>query len=136
MHKRFLTAGAIFGGLGVALGAFGAHGLEKLTTDEKILHGYQTGVQYQLYHALALLATAFIFEKLSNRWIKWAGNCFIAGILLFSGSLYLLTLLKIQKSSGINIIGPVTPLGGLFFIAGWACLLVGVISQRPLKGKR
>jgi uncharacterized membrane protein YgdD (TMEM256/DUF423 family) len=133
MHKRFLTAGAIFGGLAVALGAFGAHGLEKLTSDEKILHGYQTGVQYQLYHAFALLVMAILFEKLSNRWMRWAGNCFIAGILFFSGSLYLLTLLKIRASSAVSIVGPVTPLGGIFFIAGWACLLVGVID--PYRGR-
>ena len=98
MHKNFLVAGAIAGGLAVALGAFGAHGLERITGDEKILHGFQTGVQYQFYHALALLVVAIIYEKVSNRWIKWSGSCFIAGIILFSGSLYLLTLLKDQKA--------------------------------------
>jgi uncharacterized membrane protein YgdD (TMEM256/DUF423 family) len=133
MHKRFLTAGVIFGGLAVALGAFGAHGLEKLTSDEKILHGYQTGVQYQVYHALALLVTGILFEKFPNRWMKWAGICFMTGILLFSGSLYLLTFLKIQGNTGIHIIGPVTPLGGIFFIAGWACMLVALITKRPLQ---
>jgi uncharacterized membrane protein YgdD (TMEM256/DUF423 family) len=133
MHKRFLTAGAIFGGLAVALGAFGAHGLEKLTSEEKILHGYQTGVQYQVYHALALLLTGILFDKLPNRWIRWAGNSFIIGIILFSGSLYLLTFIKIQGNTNASIVGPVTPLGGIFFIAGWAFLLVGFITKRPVQ---
>jgi uncharacterized membrane protein YgdD (TMEM256/DUF423 family) len=130
MHKNFLIAAAIFGMLAVALGAFGAHGLERITTDEKILHGFQTGVQYQMYHALALLAVAIIFEKFPNRWIKWAGAGFIAGIILFSGSLYLLTYLKVQESNAVKFVGPVTPLGGIFFIAGWLFLLTGVVNKK------
>jgi uncharacterized membrane protein YgdD (TMEM256/DUF423 family) len=133
MHKRFLIAGAIFGGLAVALGAFGAHGLEKLTSDEKILHGYETGVEYQVYHALALLVTGMLFEKLPNRWMRWAGNCFMTGVILFSGSLYLLTFLKIQGSTGLHIVGPITPLGGIFFIAGWAFMLAALVTKRPVK---
>ncbi|MEI9944514.1 MAG: DUF423 domain-containing protein [Chitinophagaceae bacterium] len=129
MHKPFLIAGAIFGGLGVALGAFGAHGLQSITSDEKIIHGFQTAVEYQIYHALALLLTAIIFEKMPVKFIKWAGNCFIAGIILFSGSLYLLTFLKIQESSAVKIAGPVTPLGGVFFILGWLFLLIGVTKK-------
>lgn len=130
MHKSFLAAGALFGGLGVALGAFGAHGLQNITSDEKIIHGYQTAVQYQVYHALALLATAIIFDKIPDRFLKWAGICFITGIFLFSGSLYLITFLKIQESSAIKIVGPITPLGGVFFIAGWLCMLLGVMRKR------
>lgn len=124
MLKRFLTAGAVFGGLAIALGAFGAHGLERITGDSKIIHGYQTGVQYQVYHALALLLVALLSGKVSPKWIRWAGYCFITGILLFSGSIYLLTFLKIQGSGATRFVGPVTPLGGLFFIAGWVCLLI------------
>lgn len=130
MHKKFLIAGALFGGLGVALGAFGAHGLEKMTQDAKILHGFQTGVQYQLYHALALLAVALIYEKLPVKQIVWAGWCFIGGIILFSGSLYLLTFLKINENSLVKIIGPVTPLGGVLFIAGWLLLLLSVVKKK------
>jgi uncharacterized membrane protein YgdD (TMEM256/DUF423 family) len=126
MHKPFFIAGAALAGLAVILGAFGAHGLEKVTMDEKILHSYQTGVQYQLYHALALLITAIVYFRFPFRSIKWAGNCFITGIFLFSGSLYLLTFLKIQDSTAIRFAGPVTPLGGVFFIAGWLLLLIGV----------
>jgi uncharacterized membrane protein YgdD (TMEM256/DUF423 family) len=122
--------GAFFGGLGVTLGAFGAHGLQSITQDEKIIHGFQTGVQYQVYHALALLATALIYERMPHRFIKWAGNCFVTGIVLFSGSLYLLTWLKIQESGLVKIAGPVTPLGGVFFIAGWLLMWIGVMRKR------
>ena len=72
MHKNFLIAAAICGGLAVALGAFGAHGLESITTDEKILHGFQTGVQYQMIHALVLLAVAMLFEKFALILIFWS----------------------------------------------------------------
>jgi uncharacterized membrane protein YgdD (TMEM256/DUF423 family) len=130
MHKPFLTAGAIFGGLAIALGAFGAHGLERVTTDAKILHSFQTGVQYQMYHALALLAAGILFEKFPGKWIQWAGNAFIIGILLFSGSLYLLTFLKIQGST-TRIVGPITPLGGIVFILGWASLVVAITRKSP-----
>lgn len=130
MHKKFLIAGALFGGLGVALGAFGAHGLEKMTQDAKILHGFQTGVQYQLYQALALLVVGLIYEKLPVKQIVWAGWCFIGGIILFSGSLYLLTFLKINENSLVKIIGPVTPLGGVLFIAGWLLLLLSVVKKK------
>lgn len=130
MHKNFIIAAAFFAGLAVALGAFGAHGLEKLTADEKILHSFQTGVQYQLYHALGLLAVAILAEKFKNNWINLAGRSFIFGIILFSGSLYLLTFLRIQESNAVKFVGPVTPLGGLFFIAGWIFLLLAVLKQK------
>jgi uncharacterized membrane protein YgdD (TMEM256/DUF423 family) len=130
MHKNFLIAGALFGGFAVALGAFGAHGLQKITQDEKVLQGFQTGVQYQVYHALALLAVGVLYEKISTRSMLLAGYSFIIGIILFSGSLYLLTFLKINDSNSTKFIGPVTPLGGLFFIAGWLLLLAAVIKTK------
>lgn len=130
MHKSFLLAAALLGGLGVALGAFGAHGLQNITSDEKVLHGFQTAVQYQIYHALALLAIGILFEKIPHRLIKWAGHCFITGVVLFSGSLYLLTFLKIQESSMTKIAGPITPIGGLFFILGWLFLFIGILKRK------
>ncbi len=130
MHKNYLIAAAIFGGLAVAIGAFGAHGLESITNDEKILHGFQTGVQYQMYHALALLAVAILYNELPANWMKWSGICFIVGIILFSGSLYLLTFLKIQGSTAVKFVGPVTPLGGIFFITGWLCLLLAALKKK------
>ena len=129
MHKGFMAAGAIFGGLAVALGAFGAHGLEQLTTDSRIRHGFETGASYQLYHAFALLITALVYNRAPNQFIKGAGYFFISGILLFSGSLYLLTFLKIYESVGINIVGPLTPLGGLLLIGGWIFLLLGATRK-------
>jgi uncharacterized membrane protein YgdD (TMEM256/DUF423 family) len=128
MHKPFLTAGAIFGALAIALGAFGAHGLERVTSDPKILHSFQTGVQYQMYHALALLVVGILVEKFPGKWLQWAGSAFTIGILLFSGSLYLLTFLKTQGSS-TRIVGPITPLGGIVFIIGWVCLLIAVTRR-------
>ena len=130
MHKNYLIAAAIFGGLAVVLGAFGAHGLEGITKDEKILHGFQTGVQYQMYHALALLAIALLTDRLPGKGLKWAASCFITGIILFSGSLYLLTILKIQESNAVKFAGPITPLGGVFFIAGWVCLLIAAVKKK------
>ncbi len=139
MHKKYIAIAAIFGGLAVALGAFGAHGLEGITKDarpddpfgrEKILHGFQTGVQYQLYHALALLAVAILYDRLPGNWIKWTGICFITGIILFSGSLYLLTFFKLQESSAVKFAGPITPVGGVFFIAGWVCLLIATLKKK------
>ena len=123
MHKSLIITAAFFGGLAVALGAFGAHGLEKITTDEKILHGFQTGVQYQMYHALGLLGIGIL-------WFGWAGRSFIAGIILFSGSLYLLTFLKIENSDAVKFIGPVTPFGGFFLIAGWIFLLLAILKNK------
>lgn len=130
MHKPYLITAALFGFLAVGLGAFGAHGLEKITMDEKLIHGFQTGAQYQMYHALALLAVAIIYERAPNKWVKLAGTFFIIGIILFSGSLYLLTALKIAGSSMIRILGPLTPLGGMSLIAGWLCFLIGVARKK------
>ena len=130
MHKNYLITATFFGGLAVVLGAFGAHGLESITKDEKILHGFQTGVQYQMYHALVLFLTTLLYDKLPGKWLKWAGSCFIAGIILFSGSLYLITFLKIQESSAVKFAGPITPLGGVFFIAGWLFLLIGAVRNK------
>lgn len=130
MNRTFLIVASLSGTIAVILGAFGAHGLQNSTQDEKILHGFQTAVQYQMYHSLALLAVAMIYEKLPGKLLTWSGNCFIIGIILFPGSLYLLTLFKIQGSSAVKIAGPVTPIGGVFFIAGWLLLLVAVIRKR------
>jgi uncharacterized membrane protein YgdD (TMEM256/DUF423 family) len=130
MHKNFLRAGALFGAIAIALGAFGAHGLEQVTQDEKILHSFHTGVQYQMYHALALLAVGILYEKLHVKQLVWAGWSFIAGVFLFSGSLYLITFLKVQGSGFAKVAGPVTPLGGVMFILGWIFLGVGILKKK------
>ncbi|MDB5106795.1 MAG: hypothetical protein JWP91_4484 [Fibrobacteres bacterium] len=106
-------AGGI-GFLGVALGAFGAHALKSRVSPE-MLAVWHTGVQYHLVHALALLALA-LFAKATGADIRWGARFFVIGILLFSGSLYVMAL------SGIRILGAITPLGGLAFLLGWAWL--------------
>jgi len=123
MNKNFLTAGTLFGALAVALGAFAAHALKgKLPADAVAV--FETGVRYQFYHAFALLAIGASSDKLYYKWAKWSGNCFIAGIILFSGSLYSLTVLRISETIvAAKYVGIVTPIGGLFFIGGWMLFL-------------
>ena len=104
-----------------ALGAFGAHGLRSRLSPE-MLAVFETGVRYHLYHALALLATVPIMGRLEgSRLVIAAGWLFVAGIVLFSGSLYLLAL------TGITMLGAITPLGGVAFLCAWACLAVAVL---------
>jgi uncharacterized membrane protein YgdD (TMEM256/DUF423 family) len=128
MHKNYLITASLLGAIAVALGAFGAHGLKKIV-DTDTVATFQTGVQYQMYHALALLAAAILFERFSNKWIKWAGAGFIIGIVLFSGSLYLLTALKATDQVGLKGVGIITPVGGVFFIAGWLFLFLGIMKK-------
>jgi uncharacterized membrane protein YgdD (TMEM256/DUF423 family) len=128
MHKPFLSVAAICGAIAVALGAFGAHGLKKIVSAETV-STFETGVRYQFYHAFALLFVAILFEKFPTKWIKWAGAFFIIGMILFSGSLYLLTVLKATENVGLQGIGIITPFGGLFFIMGWLCLFAGVVMR-------
>lgn len=115
--RNFIRLAALFGFLGVAAGAFGAHGLSAYFADHPDLHDvYRTAVQYQMYHTLALIGAAWVLEHYPGRWARWSGGLFAAGIILFSGSLYILSLLNVP------IMGAVAPLGGLAFLAGWVCL--------------
>lgn len=125
MHKGFLQTAALLGLLAVVLGAFGAHGLKQIVPAETI-STFETGVRYQFYHTFALLAVAILFEKFPVGALRFAGICFITGIVLFSGSLYALTALKATETVGLGGIGIITPFGGLFFIAGWLCLFIGI----------
>jgi uncharacterized membrane protein YgdD (TMEM256/DUF423 family) len=115
MLRGFLMLAAFFGFTGVALGAFAAHGLKNRLSAE-YLAIFHTGVTYQLVHTLALLGVALLAAQIPGRLMTWAGSSFVIGILLFSGSLYLLTL------TGISKLGIVTPFGGLAFLIGWFCL--------------
>ncbi len=130
MHRFFLITGSLLGALSVALGAFGAHSLKKIVSPEAVAT-FETGVRYQFYHTFALLLIAVLYEKFTNKWLVWAGNSFLAGIILFSGSLYLLALLNASSNVGLRKIGIITPFGGLFFIVGWLFLMWGV-SRRIL----
>lgn len=118
----------MFGILSVALGAFGAHSLKRIVSPESVA-GFETGVRYQFYHTLALLAVALIYERFSNKWVVWSGYSFLIGIVLFSGSLYLLTALNATNTVGLRKAGIITPFGGLFFIAGWVLLLTGILKR-------
>jgi uncharacterized membrane protein YgdD (TMEM256/DUF423 family) len=129
MRKPFLVSGILLAGLAVALGAFGAHGLKKVV-DEQSAEVFKTGVQYQFYHALALILTGLLSIHFSSKEIKRAGALFIGGIILFSGSLYAITAFKAMETTVPKFIGPITPLGGLLFIAGWLCLLIAVIKRK------
>lgn len=128
MQKIFLLIGTILAGLAVALGAFGAHGLKRLV-DAETVGIYQTGVQYQMYHALALLALGILGDRISNQFLGYAGFLFIAGIVLFSGSLYLIASLKAMNKVVVPAVGIMTPVGGLLFIVGWIMLLIAVVKK-------
>jgi len=117
MDRTFSLIAALAGFIGVALGAFGAHGLRgRLSAD--MLAVFETGVRYHMYHALALLLTAVIMTRFSGVWVVAAGWFFTAGIVLFSGSLYLLAF------TGVRTFGAITPIGGVAFLLGWACLAI------------
>jgi len=129
MNKTFVAVAALLGALSVSLGAFAAHKLKEILPGDA-LAVFETGVRYQFYHALALLVIGIAADKFSTKWIRWTGNCFIIGIVLFSGSLYLLTALRIAGNSSANYAGIITPLGGLFLIAGWLLLFFAAIRNK------
>ncbi len=115
MLKLFVILGSLNALLSVALGAFGAHGLkDKLTV--KMLETYQTGVHYHMIHSLGLIFIAILADKLEGSLTTWSGWLMFAGIVLFSGSLYILSI------SGVKWFGAITPLGGVAFIAAWLLL--------------
>jgi uncharacterized membrane protein YgdD (TMEM256/DUF423 family) len=124
MHRKILLWGIGFAITAVLLGAFGAHALKAILTQEK-LQSFETGVRYQLIHALALIALS-IYGQINktndflNKGIGWAAHFFIVGAFLFSGSIYGLALLSVIHPSWAFVLGPVTPIGGLFFMLGWA----------------
>jgi uncharacterized membrane protein YgdD (TMEM256/DUF423 family) len=121
VDRTFLLIGALAGFVAVALGAFGAHALRaRLSPD--MLNAFETGVRYQMYHALAVIATGLIVARMGGWLIVTAGWLFTAGIVLFSGSLYLLAF------TGITMFGAITPIGGVAFLLGWACLALAGAS--------
>ncbi len=122
MNQLFFVIGSLSGGIAVALGAFGAHALKARLTPE-LLNTFETGVRYQMYHALALLVASLAMTRLSAAsLLTAAGWLFVLGTLLFSGSLYLLCF------TNKRWLGAITPLGGLAFIAGWICLALATFA--------
>ena len=128
MHKGFIKTAAIFGALSVAIGAFAAHTL-KGSISNYALEIFETAVKYQFYHVFALLAVGILYSQCPTKTMKWAGYLFITGIILFSGSLYILTYVKAAVLPGYDWIGAVTPLGGLCFILGWIFIFVGLSKK-------
>ena len=119
MDKLFVIFGSALMMLGVGAGAFGAHGLSSyFERFPKLAATFETAVRYHIYHALALFAAAWLADKFPGPLTTWAGYLFLAGVLFFSGSLYLLVFTR------QNWLGAVTPIGGVAFIAGWGCLLL------------
>lgn len=118
--KTILIIAGIFGALAVGIGAFGAHGLEATLTANGRLETYETAVKYQFYHTLALLLLGILMLNLSHDYFSWAAWSFIIGTVIFSGSLYTLSL------TNITWLGAITPIGGLALIVGWVFLILGV----------
>lgn len=120
----FIVLAGILGFLAVALGAFGAHGLKSVLSDQ-MLATYHTAVEYQFYHVCALfgLALWMKFSSSHSAWLEWSAWLFVAGVLLFSGSLYVLAL------TGIRWFGMVTPVGGLMFLLGWFSMIIAAVKN-------
>lgn len=122
MHKLFLLVGSISGMLSVMIGAFGAHALKATLEANNRLETFETAVKYQFYHSLALILLGLLMVQFQHKAFNVSGYSFIAGILIFSGSLYVLSL------TGITKLGAITPLGGLAFILGWAAMVWGIFK--------
>ncbi|AMW05583.1 DUF423 domain-containing protein [Gemmatimonas phototrophica] len=122
MERLFLTIGALSAAISVAAGAFGAHALRE-RVEPRLLEVFETGARYQMYHALALLAVAWVAGRWPGTLSTASGWLFVAGTLLFSGSLYAMTL------TGVRALGAITPIGGVCFIAGWVCLALAIRAQ-------
>lgn len=123
MAKLFISLGSILAFLGVALGAFGAHALKSRLTPD-MMKIFETGVQYHMLHAIALVMVGIISHWLNDsQLLAWSGRMFLAGIIIFPGSLYVLTM------TGIRTFGAITPIGGLAFLAGWFLLAVVALKQ-------
>lgn len=123
MQKLFLLTGSAFGALSVMIGAFGAHALKNSLENTGRFETFETAVKYQFYHVLALLLVGLLMTKFDHKFLNYAGYSFIIGTIIFSGSLYILCLTNVGKW------GAVTPIGGVFLIAGWALLFMGVLKS-------
>lgn len=129
MYRTAMISGALFAALGVILGAFGAHALKAVLSPE-LQQTFETGVKYQMYHSFALLVTGVAYQYRPLKMLKRATACFITGIILFSGSLYILAALKAGGQVGLGGFGMLTPIGGVFFIIGWLMLALSFIQKK------
>lgn len=127
-HRKYVKTGFLLAGLAVALGAFGSHGLKKLL-DEQSLNTFEIGVRYQMVHALAILVLGLNHRKFNETKLNIALWMMIKGIILFSGSLYLLATRNLWGNESYSFIGAITPLGGLSFILSWLILFFGGFAK-------
>ncbi|MBC1405369.1 DUF423 domain-containing protein [Listeria welshimeri] len=121
--KKTIITGAVFAGLAVLLGAFGAHALKDVLG--RYASTWETGVQYQMFHAVGILIIGLLMEKQTSRLYNWVAILFSVGIVFFSGSLYVLSISK------VTVLGAITPIGGVCFVVGWFLLILGV-SKRTM----
>lgn len=126
--KNLLLIAGLLGVLGVVLGAFGAHGLKMRISPEQ-LTSYQTGITYHFYHVFAILIAGVLYYQSPQKIFMYAGICFLTGIILFSGSIYLLATKDLMGITNARLLGPITPIGGLFFITGWLMLTIGIYNR-------
>lgn len=130
--KQLITIG-VLGAIAVSLGALGAHALKGqlqtglITPD--LLNGFDTGVKYQMYHVFAMLAIVILKINYNSKFLTWAYNLFLWGIILFSGSLYFLCTRNLYGADWLKLLGPITPLGGILFVAGWMCLALSAFKK-------
>ena len=128
MHKNFLVTAALLGCIAVLAGAFAAHSLKQIFSADT-MQVFETAVRYQMYHVFALMATGVLYQNFSGKLLQWAGRLFIAGIILFSGSLYVLCYVKYAGINNKLWVGAITPVGGLCFIAAWLLLAFAVAKK-------
>lgn len=136
MLKKLPLVG-ILGAVGVAFGALGAHTLKNkistglITLDQ--VNGFDTGVKYQMYHVLAMLAIVILNQTYSHKYLKWSFNFFLWGIVCFSGSLYILCTRNLFGAEGLRFLGPITPIGGILFIVGWLLLAFSFVKKAKIE---
>lgn len=129
MARRFILMATILGFFGVALGAFGAHGLAATLEANGRVDTFETASRYHMYHALALIAVAWLANQFPVRLIAWGGYLLFAGTLIFSGSLYILAV------ANLSIMGAVTPVGGMALLAGWGCIGLAAWQQQTISDR-
>ncbi|WP_338555168.1 DUF423 domain-containing protein [Paenibacillus sp. KS-LC4] len=124
MFQKYFTIGAIGAAIAVGLGAFGAHTLKEILPAD-LLAIFETGVRYHMYHSLGLMLVALLADRLGeSKWLLSGARLLLAGIVIFSGSLYILAI------SDIRVLGAITPIGGVAFLAGWVCVIVATLKSR------
>ncbi|MDF2436207.1 MAG: hypothetical protein K0Q95_583 [Bacteroidota bacterium] len=133
MQNRFIKFAGFSGAIAVTLGAMAAHYLKSLMErgilSQNELNAFETASKYQIYHSLALLCIGLLIDKLNPKMVARAGSCFMAGTILFSGSLYILSTHNLTGLQNIRWLGPITPIGGVFLITGWIFIALSVITK-------